>query len=83
MTVKELRDMIRRLLQHVAPEADASAIDPKEPLQQALDLDSFDFLRFLVSVREETGVTIEESDYGNLRTVDDLVRFLEPRLGAK
>jgi acyl carrier protein len=83
MTERELRDTILRLLSRVAPETDASAIGPDEPLQQALDIDSFDFLNFLVSVRDELHVTIDESDYGKMRTIAEMVRFLLPRVASK
>ena len=82
MNAQELRDTILKLLAHAAPEADVATIAGDEPLQRALDLDSFDFLNFLVALRDELGVTIEESDYGTLRTLDDLMRFLEPRVGT-
>jgi acyl carrier protein len=37
-------------------------------LQDALDLDSMDFLNFLIAVAQSTGVEIPESDYHLVRT---------------
>lgn len=80
MTTEELRGRILKLLARAAPEAQVDTLDDDEPLQRALDLDSFDYLNFLVALRNELGVAIEESDYGSLRTLGDLLRFVEPRL---
>jgi hypothetical protein len=39
-------------LANLAPEADLAGLDPKANLRTALDLDSFDFLRFLIGLGE-------------------------------
>lgn len=83
MTEQELRDTILRLLSRVAPEVDAGSITPDEPLQQALDIDSFDFLNFLVSLRDELSISIDESDYAKMSTLSDMVRFILPRVASK
>jgi acyl carrier protein len=77
---QEIREAVLKLLARVAPEADLKALDPGERLQQALDIDSFDFLSFLVAVRDELGVSVAESDYGKVATLDDLVTYLANRL---
>lgn len=76
MTEQEIRDTVLRLILRVAPEAVLDEIDPAEPLQQALDIDSFDFLNLLVAIRDELGVTIAESDYGKVATLRELVAYV-------
>lgn len=83
MTEAEIRATLEKLLARIAPEADLASIDPEESLQRALDIDSFDFLNFLVAVRNELGVTVSESDYGKVGTLQGLLRFLAPRLGDR
>ena len=63
----------------VAPEADLSNLDPAEPIRQQLDLDSMDFLNFVVSLDERLGVDVPEADYGKLATVDGAVAYLAAR----
>jgi acyl carrier protein len=65
----------------VAPEADLSALDPAEPIRDQLDLDSMDFLNFVVSLHERLGVDVPEADYGKLATVDGAVAYLAARAG--
>lgn len=76
MTEQQVLEAVSRLLARIAPEADLSSIDPEEPLQRALDVDSYDFLNLLVAVRDELGVAVSESDYGKVGTLQGLVRFL-------
>jgi acyl carrier protein len=73
---QEIRDAVLRLLARIAPEASLDELDPEEPLQQALDIDSFDFLNLLVAIRDELGVAVPESDYGKVATLRELVAYL-------
>ena len=83
MTEAEIRAALAKLVARIAPEADLAAIDSGESLQRALDIDSFDFLNLLVAVRDELGVTVSESDYGKVGSLQGLVSFLAPRLANR
>ena len=73
---------IRQSLAAIAPEADLSALAPDEDLQDALDLDSMDFLNFLIALARLTGVEIPEADYAQVRTFDGCVRYVAARQTA-
>ena len=49
---------------------------PGETLQEALDLDSIDFLNLVVGLTESTGIEIPERDYPQLSTLDGAVAYL-------
>lgn len=68
-----------KLLSAIAPELEAEKMVPNRPLRQLVDLDSMDWLNFLVSLHEHFGVTIPEADYAQLVTLDDLVNYLQKR----
>lgn len=72
------RAIIRQVLHEVAPHRDPDTVGPGETLQEALDLDSLDFLHFVVGLHERTGVEIPEREYPQLTTfegcVDSLLR---------
>lgn len=76
MTDDEALEIIRQTLHEVAPEADIAGVDPDETLREALDLDSIDFLNFVVGLHERTGVVIPERDYGRLSTRAGCVTYL-------
>jgi acyl carrier protein len=79
MTESEIQGVIFELLRRIAPEADPQQVKPNENLRQALDIDSFDFLNFLITLHERLGVEIPEADYGRLSTLSDLVQYLAAR----
>lgn len=73
---------IRRALAGIAPEADLDGLSPDANLQEELDLDSMDFLNFLIALGEQTGVSVPESDYAQVRTLGGCTAYLSARLDA-
>jgi acyl carrier protein len=76
MTADEARALVRSVLHNVAPEADLDDVREGETLQEALDLDSMDFLNFAIGLHEVTGLEIPERDYPQLATVEGCVAYL-------
>ena len=68
------------LLRAIAPELEPEALEPARPLRQQVDLDSMDWLNFLVSLHERFGVEIAEADYARLISLNDVVDYLQARL---
>jgi len=83
MTEEEIRATLAKIVARIAPEADLVSLDPREPLQRALDIDSFDFLNLLTAIRDELGVTVAESEYGQVGSLQKLVVFLQSRLADR
>jgi acyl carrier protein len=63
----------------IAPEVEPGALDPTRPLRHQVDLDSMDWLNFLVALHERLGVNIPEADYARLVTLDHLLDYLLER----
>jgi len=76
MTEPEIKTAILHGLAGIAPEADLGALDPKADLRGTLDLDSFDFLRFLIGLSETLGVDVPEADYPKLGTLEAMIDYL-------
>lgn len=83
MTDAEIRAAVFRALGRVAPEIDASVIRPDVSFRDQVDIDSMDFLNFLIELHRDLGVDIPESDYPQLGTLDRLVAYLAPRIPAQ
>ena len=81
MTEPAIRQAIEDSLRGIAPEADLQRVPPDANLREALDIDSFDFLNFLIALHTRLGVEIPESDYGKLTTLSELIRYLLPKSG--
>ena len=83
MNATDARALLVRLLRPIAPEVDLDAIDPSMPLQEAVDLDSMDFLNLLTALAEETGIDVPERDYGLLSTIDGFVTYVSRAQAAR
>lgn len=79
MTDAEIKAAILDGLAQIAPESDPAELSPHENIRRALDIDSFDFLNFLIGLHEKLGVDIPEADYGKLNTLDEMVAYLAAR----
>lgn len=60
----------------IAPEIDESDLSDTELLRDQVDLDSMDWLNFLVRLHTRFEVDIPESQYASLRTIDDLTGYI-------
>ncbi|HYR00663.1 MAG TPA: acyl carrier protein [Casimicrobiaceae bacterium] len=80
-TRTDVRQSIVDTLRRIAPEIAADALDGRKPLRDQVDLDSMDWLNFLVGLHTKLGIDIPESDYAKLVTLDDLVAYAKTKLG--
>lgn len=78
MTESDIRAWAADALAGIAPEADLSTVGDTEDLREALDLDSMDFLNFLIALSQASGRNIPEADAGKLTTMRGLVAYLKP-----
>lgn len=76
----ELQKIIFAELQKIAPESDPAGLEPNESIREALDIDSYSFLKVLVGLNERTGIEIPESDYGQLATLAGMLNYLRAHL---
>ena len=79
MTRDDARDLLARLLHGIAPEVDLSVVDDATLLQDALDLDSMDFLNLVTALHDETGIDVPELDYPQLASVGGFADYVARR----
>jgi acyl carrier protein len=75
----QLREVVCATLSQIAPEADIDALEADVDLHEQLDIDSMDFLNFVIGLNEATGVDIPERDYPQLATLDGCINYLSAR----
>jgi acyl carrier protein len=73
---------VRQALAGIAPEADLDAVAPDADLQEELDLDSMDFLNFLIALGELTGIHVPESDYEQVHTLRGCREYIAARVSS-
>ncbi|OBH12148.1 acyl carrier protein [Mycobacterium sp. E1747] len=77
MTNEETRTVVLSVLTSIAPEVDPEDIADDVLLRDQVDLDSMDWLSFLRGIHKRLHVDIPESDYATLRTLADVVTYVE------
>lgn len=80
MTREQIRDTVVKALTSVAPEIEPSSLRPDEAFRQAFDLDSMDFLNFVIALHKSLNVDVPEADYPRLATLDGAVDYLASQL---
>ncbi len=61
----------------IAPEIEEGDLSDTELLRDQVDLDSMDWLNFLVRLHKRFEVDIPESRYSSLRTITDLTDYID------
>lgn len=82
MTRAEIQEKVVQALASVAPEVDAASLDTDAALRDQVDLDSMDFLRFIIQLHKQLGVEVPEADYPKLASLAGAVDYLAARLGG-
>lgn len=79
MTPEEVKRAVLRALGDIAPEANLSALKPDVPFRDQLDMDSMDFLNFVIALHGALRVDIPETDYPKLATLNGCIEYLSQR----
>ena len=76
MTESDIRQIVRQALNNVAPEVDFESIDPRKNLRDQIDIDSVDFLNFVIGLHKELNIDIPDADVAKLSTLNGCVTYL-------
>ena len=83
MSAIDIGKVIQEELNNIAPEADIASVDPVADLREAIDIDSMDFLNFVIAIHHRLGVDIPEIDYPKLVTLDGAFAYINGKLQAQ
>lgn len=82
MNEQQVREKVLQILSGLAPEVDVHTLRPDVRIRDQIDVDSMDFLNFLIAVDAEISVDIPEADYSRLTTLNSIYEYLSERLAA-
>jgi acyl carrier protein len=60
----------------VVPGADPALLSPDENFRISLEMDSLDFLNFIEALSGRTGLSLPETDYPSLSTLNGCANYL-------
>jgi acyl carrier protein len=76
VTDEEIKAAVLKALASVAPELDEGTLTPDESFRDQLDIDSMDFLNYVIALHEAFQVDIPEADQRFLDTIDGAIAYL-------
>lgn len=79
MNNEEIKEKVLKLLGEIAPEADLENIDPEISFREQIDIDSMDYLNFVIALDDEFEVEIPETDYTKFMTLNSCVEQLRKK----
>jgi acyl carrier protein len=79
MTAKEIEATVLDVLGQIAPEADLTQVRPDVAFRDQLDIDSMDFLNFVIALHERLHIDIPETDYPQVATLSGCLAYLAAR----
>lgn len=78
----EIRNSVLQALHQIAPEVDLQKLNPESLLREELEIDSMDFLRFMVLVHKQLNVDVPEKDYPKLISLKSIVDYLNLKINS-
>ena len=76
----DLRSIVLAAVAKIAPEADLDSLPDDVDIRDELDIDSIDFLNFMVALYDSVGVDVPEADYAQCTTLGGCVAYLAARV---
>jgi len=80
MTDEEIAKIVIQSLASIVPELDEATLSPTKNLRDQLDIDSMDFLNFVIALHDVLKVDIPERDYAHLASIANAVGYLARKL---
>ncbi|MCX4510655.1 phosphopantetheine-binding protein [Streptomyces sp. NBC_01619] len=81
MNRTEALDLVKESIARIIPDANFATLGPDDSFRDVLEMDSLDFLSFVETLSERTGVRIEDEDTPQLTTLSGSADFLITRAG--
>lgn len=82
MKDEEIQTIVYQSLKQIAPETAPEQLRLDENIREALNIDSFDALQFIVALSEKLNIEISEKDYGQTATMRTLMAYLKKKIQA-
>jgi acyl carrier protein len=80
MTDDDVKAIVLKTLGDVAPDADVTALKADVNFRDQLDIDSMDFLNFVIALHRKLDIEIPEADYPKLSSLVGCVAYVQGKL---
>lgn len=82
MIDNDIKEHVIAVLQEIAPEIDPAKLDPAVSFRDQYQLDSVDFLNFVLKLEKRLGLKIPDTDYPKLSSLNGCDKYLKDARAA-
>lgn len=75
----QIKEVVLRVLNGIAPEVEMERLDASRDLRDQADIDSVDFLNFVIGLHKELKIEIPDADIPKLSTLNSCISYLACR----
>ena len=76
MNSEEIKRTTLEVLMEVVPELEPATLDAGVSFRDQIEIDSIDYLNFVLALEKRLGIRIPEIDYPRLSSLDGCTRYL-------
>ena len=76
MDAEKMKSEVIAVLVDVAPEVEVESLDPARSFRDQFEFDSIDFVELMLRLEKRLGITIPQSDYPKLSSLNGALRYL-------
>lgn len=76
MNSEEIRQTILEVLLEIVPELEPATLDARVSFRDQFEIDSIDYLNFVLALERRLGIKIPEIDYPRLSSLDGCAGYL-------
>ena len=77
MNDQEIKATILQLLLKIAPDIDPEEVEMDNNIREVFDIDSFDFLQFIIGLDEKFGIKTAEEEYGEITSLNAMISYIK------
>ncbi len=75
MNREEIKQTVLEVMQEIVPEMEPAALDARVSFRDQFEIDSVDYLNFVLALEKRLGIHIPEVDYPRLSSLDGCVGY--------
>jgi len=79
MNSEQIRKTVLEVMRQVVPEMEPATLDARVSFRDQFEIDSVDYLNFVLALEQRLAMRIPEVDYPRLSSLDGCVAYLEKR----
>lgn len=76
MNREEIKRIVLEVIQQIVPEMQAASLDAKVSFRDQFEIDSVDYLNFVLALEKRLGIRIPEVDYPRLSSLEGSANYL-------